>query len=61
MERSITRPTRCDYQVNVNFLIVTMVLGLSRKRVLVLRKYTLKYLVLMERPVCNLVNGANIF
>ena len=29
MEKSITRPARCDYQVSVNFLIVTMVLGLS--------------------------------
>ena len=29
MEKSITGPARCDYQVSVNFLIVTMVLGLS--------------------------------
>ena len=58
MERSITRPARCDYQVSVNFLIVTMVLGLSWKHVLVLRKYTLKYLVIVEHPVYNLVNGA---
>ena len=58
MERSMTRPARCDYQVNVNFLIVTMVLGLSWKHVLVLRKYTLQYLVIMEHPVYNLVKGA---